>query len=1184
MQLKGNSDKTKIRLNHSRYSHAYKLGESLWEKEIQEMLQLICKHLLSLGPSPTNDTNKYSTDLAFLSIALFGTYGSGKSSLLRTFYHWVNDIDILRTLINAIPKRKTDASSTQMKLETVIGRMHCLPLIEPNLQAQDDQFLYAFLAQALEADLEKNQKKYGTFRDTQILSPVQQAFQEVCEYLKVLDSNGRKSDFDPLGVSLERLERHTSGLRLQEKIGHFLDTLAHSLCGSEENSVILMPVDDSDMSLEGLVSTLDTVRRYLQHPRLVPIFTFTGRLAEELLQVHFERRLILDKATDANRLKEASTELSIAESLAIQYLGKLFPVRNRIKLGPAAARVQLAEYLSHKGDNDGREIFALLQTASRVLFGYPEWSVLPSIRSPLRSSTLRRQLQIVDVMQESGVPEWVPRNDPEDASNTRRSPTLSWAIMFDQATWALLNVHRDVLKEYQLNLDDLYSWTPKGLRQVILTTLLNSDLARRQQLIKHWRYRTEDRRSQMLSLLAANAFRPRMYMEEQTGDDPLATQHSSPHPKKDDHDWHSRSFSLRKGSIWFFQLWIGFYLPQILARSRSQKGRDILSGVGWDLRSGPIHAVREALVNKEVHSPGMLFLNPEKFSKMVKDIVVTDPPEQYFREQKISKGNPLEESVIPVKAPEWSPILLQIWSCYGTHDGGVFAAVSLWRGMGLLAQILKADVDFHLSPPYQKYRKAKTDTNTNKDTLEKIERRMKLDRQNRLKATIYRHLKNARVLGYQTKARQTVTSSHSTKDNQHFENFGQWRFYDFRTPIHKLTIKIIDWLDAFDPEKYRIEPMSFLNTPSDLNTTNREDWKACFVRRIHGENIMSLFWEDLENYAVGELSNDWDSLKALHKWCAVLAKYWDCGREFDPKALHHYPSQNFTQALLMTCPFVKPFTLTQDQITTLKNLWVMCLRKLLQAKDDLSSSEKEKIEEIHPQELEVYGNALSSLPKSQDSSLDSFRVDKNKRIRELLEAKASVSDLINLRKAILLQKDNPGILREALQGDPAMSLASFSEVQKLFSQNEISLPEPNELSEIKISNKVKDLDAELKDLNPKLFSVISTLRPMISAKLQVVKGKLESIFARVNRFSSEEDPTNNFPEMGWQPRIGWGFEDERVPWLKGCQTYLLAFHQDICEIQKGFDDECKWVGKLSIPRSDQVTTQVTPPAHNPPSS
>ena len=508
-----------ISLDRSRTSHAFSKEESLWKFELFRMRKLVRRHLETLDSESERarsgraedgyrpPTRRHSQERAYnrqdvLSIAIFGAYGSGKSSLLQTF----------REEVQALWHKK--------KLS-----VYALPVVEPRHLA-GDHFLYDFLATALETDEKERRKEYGEpgghgdSDPDRILSPVAQVFQEMSDYLQVVDDPlTRSGDHDPIGVSLDRLERNTSGLRLREKMRTFIDVLANTLTGSGGNSVILLPIDDVDLSFKVLNTVLETYRLYLTHPRLIPVFTFTGRLAEELLTAHFRKELTIAQ-TPADHLREASTRLSVPENLAVQYLTKLFPVRNRIRLGPAPARVQAARFRSSefpgdrgKEEKENRSVRASLQVASRLLFGCAEWPEVPSVRPPLRSSTLRRQFQILDALEESEASQYVTPQDETDDETARPrdrppSPKTAWAVVFDRTVWAMLNVHRDTLKELHLNLEDLYSWSQGNLRHVVLEVILSQPLEDRRMMIKRWRYKTEDRRSQMLSLLAANAFRP----------------------------------------------------------------------------------------------------------------------------------------------------------------------------------------------------------------------------------------------------------------------------------------------------------------------------------------------------------------------------------------------------------------------------------------------------------------------------------------------------------------------------------------------------------------------------------------------------------------------------------------------------------------------------------------------------
>ena len=280
--------KRTLDLELSRTARAFEPDEAIWDPEIDQMFEMVDQHTRALrrwlARQPKGQSRGYGEEggesAPLLSIAIFGTYGSGKSSLLKTFAR------------RARRGRRSSGDGERRPKSS----LYSLPVIQPNLQADDDHFLYAFLATALEEDLKKNQQEEERLHTgSHNLSPVQQAFEKVSEYLQVLDETRRTREYDPLGVSLERLDRHTSGFRLREALEDLIDSLANGLAGRGTESVLLLPVDDADMSLDRLRQTLDTYRRYLIHPRLVPVFTFTGQTRSFI--VHLGDETVLEGAS-----------------------------------------------------------------------------------------------------------------------------------------------------------------------------------------------------------------------------------------------------------------------------------------------------------------------------------------------------------------------------------------------------------------------------------------------------------------------------------------------------------------------------------------------------------------------------------------------------------------------------------------------------------------------------------------------------------------------------------------------------------------------------------------------------------------------------------------------------------------------------------------------------------------------
>ena len=925
---------TVFSLAHSRLSHAFDDGESFWADEIRRIYKLVRLHMQDIDGHKSEELMDDGGHFRkLLSVALFGTYGSGKSSLLRTFVKRMN---------------------TEGKCYKDI---HSLHVIEPVLLGEGN-FLYAFLAEALERERDISRKRTGHY-EHQTHSPLVRRVQEMGEFFQAVDKE-RNLEEDPIGASLGYLYRQTSALRLQEKMNKFLDEMADELTGSK-NGVVILPIDDADMAPVTLVETLQIYRRYLQHPRLIPIFTFTGRVAEELLRAHFEKELNLgDRDQKYDAITEVSTQINIAENLAIQYLGKLFPIRNRIKLGVAAARAQGARY--RPSDVEGKQnsageccetegsekkqigdlsVFKLLKQSSTLLFGNHLRPLVPEIRAPLRSATLRRQMQIIDVMDAAEITKVFKKQ--EDPKNIALN--ASFAQVYGVATWSLLNIHRDALKDLKLHLDDLYSWTADGLQRAILISILKLELNVRRDILNHWVYGTEERRSLMLSLLAANAFRPQMYPEEPTGDNPnqVSNYEKSIDTPLKPGDKRILSFSCQKGILWFLNLWHGFYLPQVLARDRPstlkvpEKNLPV-SGIGWSITSAPVHAIREALKNNRVSSVGMLFLEPQEFADNVQ-----------------AMENKNEDN--------WLSLSLDIWCYYGIDRGQNWAAISFWRGLGLIGQIIQASIDLS-----EKTNSAEED--------EASARNIDEEYNVVFKNIIYNHLRSAHVLG--------KPKEKKTKSDASFlipPEWGQWRYHPRDEVVAKLAKELTDWVKNFNRESWRISPLDkskkehcpcSSSDSSENAEGSRAIWKGCFIRRMHGDHLVGHFLHDLQNPSPGEATTvkgkllenngsspppadqpksgdppappvespvkddkadqdqtkkkrkrhepelvyNWSARHALSKWLEVLFKYWNCGKHVffqheedsaERTSGNYHHKQNRTLALLGECPILKPF-------------------------------------------------------------------------------------------------------------------------------------------------------------------------------------------------------------------------------------------------------------------------------------
>lgn len=902
--------KVTINLSLSRTARAFGPDESLWDVELKKIYRLIRQHLAVLESKDQERRDRPVREPSFeggaleelplLSIAIFGTYGSGKTSLLKTLVRESNR-----------EHKREDLHKPER------GDIYALPLIEPNILAEDDHFLYAFLATALEEDLKHQSREERLASGSYRLSPVQQAFHKVSEYLQVIDPEKDAQESDPLGKSLERLDRHSSSFLLEKEMQKFLSVLADELTGEHRTSVVLLAVDDADMSQENLIRILDTHRRYLQHPRLVPIFTFTSRLAEELLEVHFSDKLSTAKSqqmAETRRGGSSTTSLNLTEHLAFQYLVKLFPIRNRIRLGPAPARVQRGCFIPPTEgtridsldsgtcpDQQGRQVMDLLERASKLLFGHPEWPLSPRVRLSLRPSTLRRQLQVVDAMvdaQVGGVP-WTSEDLKELQEATEQETSgsenedFTWATVFSRAAWSHLNVHRDVLREVGLHMEDLYSWTPRGLRRAILGGILTLDPGARETLIKRWRYRVESRRGQILSLLAMVAFRPEMQGEEPSGDYPELTEVGYGQ-SLENLRWRLK---VTHGALWLISLWTGFYLPQLLSRGRQiaespkATGSQRIVGTGWSLRTGAVHAMREARESGEVFSTGMMRLQPEKVAAHLSKQV-----------DKADEDRNRAHGLLH----------FHIWCFYGYSAGKPWAAISLWRGLGLIGQILE-DLETH---------------QTSEGTLD----------HERLKHLILKHASWTRRPGLfkeregesgdSTGGPEEKTTGDATGDTEAALglSFEPWDLESdaAQEAADDLAGELETWLKDYVGKKAgTFDPLlqSLVDKDPLDPETRRSCWECCFLRRLHGEYLVGQLWpllggaylspaEQMTRRRRLQGTGEWNAHRALSDWLKALLNYLDTGvRGADDKVWE----ANEIYRFLGTCPLLAPWLQEEEK-------------------------------------------------------------------------------------------------------------------------------------------------------------------------------------------------------------------------------------------------------------------------------
>jgi len=931
---------TRIYLDRSRSPRAFGGAESLWAEDLFRVLRLIGQHVQQLdgsteegdcrgkpGTNPRQSNVHSEEDEPFLSIAIFGPSGSGKSSLLSTL---VREVQLSRQATGGFfhdhgVLSHLDSGDPFYGQRDTVKDLHCkmatLKVLHPDTFAQDDNFLYAVLARALEEEKRVNDKKRAT-AEPDVLSALQRRFQELSDFLRVLDPVERSQDYDPLGLSLERMERHTSGLLLRDKLKDFLGQLPNSL-GVSKGGIVLLPVDDVDMSPEHMVEILQIYQSFLLHPRVVPVFTFTDRTAEELLNVHFSKYLSHNSQT-FDEPGEGGNRLRVSEKLALQHLARCFPVRNRIRLGPAPARVQKANYLRSfcevsKSNSDGTPVLDLLRAANFLLFGHPDWDKTHEVRAALRPSTLRRQLHVMDTLVEAEITPYITtpfervafpkskrkgsdagteknRDEEQPAEPTEKD---HWARLLNRSTWAILNVHRDVLREFDLYLEDLYSWSARALRRVVLETLLCQDMDVRRALLRRWRDRADSRRSQVLSLLAMSIFKPWTPVEEPYGDDEylysgVATENAAATSNAEG----KRGLCADTVFLWFLELTVGFYMPMALARPRKTEtisagvGSRVI-GIGWDIESGPVNAVRDADARQNMMPTGICFMDNNDFQQRL------NPGIAFYKEKNFTLPEANEPTCLyehgikeetDKRQRYRNELMARLWCFYGFGQGRYWSAVSFWRGLGLLARI---------TDQYRRHRYQHGNQKGFQDRLRVLVRHH-----------ILRGLVPVGMLGKIVDEEQMKSVA--------FKRWDRWeKSEETKDAIGAFVEEIEGWLSPSGSDKtgepFDDDQNGILEFMPDND--GEISWHGCIMRRLHGEDILGDFHLRLATVYIEEkdqyFHQESDGFRltagaAVLSWVGTLLEYWR----------GVYPMQR----LLRSCPLLRPFVKSPVAVVIRKHL------------------------------------------------------------------------------------------------------------------------------------------------------------------------------------------------------------------------------------------------------------------------
>ena len=265
--------------------------------------------------------NRYTTGAGFVYF-IDGTRGAGKSTFLQSFF------------------ASFDGSPNPGELS--IGQW---AYIDPSRIENSETILLPLLK-------ELNRKVMGaamlrTQKGERLAADFRSQFQVLAGGLSLFSNSGDQlKDLDPELFLDWGLERAEYGISFRTN----LHLLIEKACEILSVDALAVAFDDADTRIDSASEVLETIRKYLDTPRLIVLVTGDLELYAQLTRDGFHQKLgsssTLDRKRTAQRLK-------MIDHLEDQYLLKLFPIRRRVQLHPMWNLLKHSEFVLACNDWDG---------------------------------------------------------------------------------------------------------------------------------------------------------------------------------------------------------------------------------------------------------------------------------------------------------------------------------------------------------------------------------------------------------------------------------------------------------------------------------------------------------------------------------------------------------------------------------------------------------------------------------------------------------------------------------------------------------------------------------------------------------------------------------------------------------------------------------------------------------------
>ncbi|MDO5449942.1 MAG: hypothetical protein Q4F30_03525 [Akkermansia sp.] len=428
-------------------TEALQKGELIFQEECNHLVKKIqdkvCENYTKTSSnSSRNNSHGTITDEARNIPSCFfidGARGSGKSTLLRAVRAALlnNDDNKTPSIYPLADVDPTELGKGENFFIHLLGRVY---------KILEDSF------KEWNINEEKKEKIHAALENLRQMSSGLQVLMDADEALKKSDT----PDF-----FLENcIDKCASSVHLRKKLDELLDHLSKIT----RADVFLVTIDDADLNFSKCEDVLEYIRKYMQSPRLIFIFAGDMQLYSHIVRGmqlnNFGEKLLNHDTAAHNDMRNM-----LLDSMEEQYLMKIFPVDNRIKIQNLKDILENSSeiYVKYKGGKEDKtRIQDLIQELMVSQLNVDSAQIFSDLiyALPLRSFLfLLRYLT----------------NNPENP-NSPESAQYIWKGIQEVATQSLNKFNINFTQEGAGDIESLYK---NIFRYYSATFQSNSDLALR---------------------------------------------------------------------------------------------------------------------------------------------------------------------------------------------------------------------------------------------------------------------------------------------------------------------------------------------------------------------------------------------------------------------------------------------------------------------------------------------------------------------------------------------------------------------------------------------------------------------------------------------------------------------------------------------------------------------------------